>query len=308
MCIVADSVSDVSKTKIASFSVAYSLNGDRNMIPAQLIVYAAKVESLVKENAFILPIYNPGNNYTKIIPLDLSDMTDFFFDLENIYSRWFPLQEKSYAQSNSLEIFDSLNSSTLPVHKVGDYRFSIMPSKYDFNRLDKSRLNVDPAAKIAIDVHNDDYSFIIYQFFQKGKIDISPFGYLCAPCEKNTMILPTIHGHPHNQFPDTSLGYVTNLYVTYKSDFEDKAEYDHEIYALVSNSQPTNNLITMKDVSDLDKFIKQIKKDYMNRNIRIYVPKNFIPKKFKFVGVRYNRNLLIKDTEHKFLFDLTIDR
>ena len=59
----------------------------------------------------------------------------------------------------------------------------------------------------------------------------------------------------------------------------------------------------------MDKFVKQINVDYLNRSIRIYVPKNFIPRKIKINGMKPNRNLLIKDgnSESTFIYDLTLD-
>jgi hypothetical protein len=312
MCIVADDIKDVSKTKIASFHVAYTLDDGKTIIPSQLIVYSANVNSNKNTNAFILPVYNPGNNYHKIIPLDFSKMADFFTNVKNIYNRWYPdemLISQSYSRSNSYS-----NNNILAVHKVGDYKFSIMPSKMDFNRLDRSQLNVSPAAKSAIDVHSDDYSFIVYQFYQSGQLEIMPFGYLCEPCREHAMVVPTIHGHPHDNVPILGLGYVprtgqtfSSIYSSYGSDFENSAEFDHEIYTLVKNSEQNNNTINKTDVIDMDKLLKNITTDHMTRKIRVYVPKTFIPKKIKINGYNINRNILIKTDGYIFVKDLMID-
>lgn len=236
MCIIADCVGAVSQTKIASFNVGYTIDNGVTISPAQFVAYAANVESLTASNAFILPVYNPMNDYSKIVPLDLSNLSDFFAELESIYNRWFGV-----VTSNSLSLdTDCFNTEqgVLPVYQVGDYKFSIMPSKTDFNRIDLTQLNLDPAAKIAIDVHSADYSFIVYQFYQKGKIDITPFGYLC-PLSKDqgTMIIPTIHGHPHDKTDWNSgmFGYVRNVWTSYKTHFEDQADFDHIIYTLVKS-------------------------------------------------------------------------
>lgn len=305
MCIVADSVKDISGTKIASFHVAYTNTDKDHIMPAQLIIYSANVDSLTNSNAFILPVYNPGNITENIIPLDFSKIPDFFIDLERIFDRWFPKKTLRMGQAFT-NSYDSNNDSFLEVHRVGDYKFSIMPSKMDFNRIDRSQLNINPLAKVAIDVHSQDYSFIVYQFFQKGKIDVSPFGYLCPPAGNNTMLIPTIHGHPHDSLLDLGSGYTPNLYVSYKSDFEEQADFDHDIYGLIKSSQP-NNIINKQDIIDLDNLLKQINRDYLKRNIRIYIPKNFIPKKLKFTGYRENRNLLLDYQGHYFVHDLTID-
>jgi hypothetical protein len=292
MCIVADKVDDVSKTKIASFHVAYKFDDTKTIVPAQLVVYSANVESPTNTNAFILPVYNPGNNPYKIIPLDFSKLPNFFIDVEHIYDKWFPSMLKhSYNMPKDLSV-DYF--SLIPVHKVGDYKFSIMPSKVDFNRLDKSQLNVNSAAKTTIDAHSNDYSFIIYQFFQTGKIEITPFGYLCESYGQYGMIIPTIHGHLHNTLPQ--------MRFSYNSDFEREADFDHEIYALIKTSTQTNK----NDIIDFDDLLKNIQTDYMQRKIRIFVPKEFSPKKITITGRKQNKNLLIRRDGYVFINDLII--
>ncbi|XWV25701.1 hypothetical protein QJ857_gp0026 [Tupanvirus soda lake] len=307
MCIVADSVKDVSNTKIASFHGAYTLDDGKTIIPAQLIVYSANVDSNANMNAFILPVYNPGNDYHNIIPLDFSKMPDFFSNLNNIYNRWFPDQMLKAQSYGARILTNSFDSEPLPVFKVGDYKFSIMPSKLDFNRIDRSQLNVSPTAKTAVDAHSKDYSFIVYQFFQKGQLEVTPFGYLCQPCREHAMVVPTIHGHPHDNVPTVGLGYVPNMFVSYSSDFENMADYDHEIYTIVKNPNQTP-IIDKNDVVDMDKLLRGINKDYMGRKIRVYVPKSFIPNKIKINGYNENRNILIKPDGYVFVKDLVFDR
>jgi hypothetical protein len=316
MCIIADSVRDVSKTNIASFHVAYSIDDNKTneigqpygktIIPSQLVVYSAEVDSVVSNNAFILPIFNPGNDTSKIIPLDFSDQPSFFNDIERIFDRWFP-KPKMLSMTNSLRSasFNS-NDDYLEVHQVGDYKFSLMPSKLDFNRIDRSKLNINPLSKVAIDVHSDAYSFIVYQFFQKGKIEITPFAYLCPPCSENSMIIPTIHGHPHDNIMNIGTGYLPNMYVNYKSDFEENAEFDHTIYCLVKNNAG-NNIINKQDILDIDQLLRKIKTDYIKRKIRVYVPRGFVPKKMQLSGLKPNRNMLVQLNGHQYLRDLTID-
>lgn len=316
MCIIADSVREVDTTKIASFHVAYSINGSTDLIPAQFVAYAAKVDSLANSNAFILPVYNPGNDYRTIIPLDLSKLPDFFDSVSNVFESWFP-EPKQYFSTNS---YSTRSASTpLPVFQVGDFKFSIMPSSQDFNRLDRTKLNVNPIAKAAIDAHSQDYSFIVYQFFQRGMIDITPFGYICRSKDDLTMVVPTIHGHPHNSVPTTGLGYtgrdahergtslngyIPNLHVTYGSDFEDTADYDHVIYTL-NKVPPIQSTVQTADVKALDRILKGITKDYMNRGIRIYVPRGFKPNRIKITGSAPNRNIYVTPEGYRFAEDLS---
>jgi hypothetical protein len=318
MCIILDKVNDVSSTKIASIHVGYShdVNSKNSVNPAQLIVYSASVDSLADTNAFVLPVYNPDNNPEKIIPLDMSHMSDFFSDLKSIFDVWFGARAKGYSMDGMMM---SSNSSRghLVVHTVGDYKFSVMPHKRDFDRIDTSKLKVNPHAKISIDQHNDNYSFIICQFFKKGKINMSPFGYLCVPKTSDSMIIPTVHGHPHDDNFISGIdgvGYIPNIRLNYntKIDFEDTSEYDHEIYALIKASEEecSKNPIKVNenDLGKINKLLGKIGKDYNDRKIRLYIPKNIIPKKIKITTVELNRNFIIKPTESHFIKDLECDR
>ncbi len=304
MCILADSIKNISKTKIASLQTAYSFDNGKTISPAQLVVYSVIVDSNKNTNAIVLPIYNPGNDYHTIIPLDFSAMESFFTDLEKIYNDWFPVEStKEYVikYSNTINSLD-----TLPVFQVGDYKFSIMPSKIDFNRLNRSQLNISPIAKTTIDTHSNDYSFIIYQFFQKGNIKITPFAYLCNSCRQDAMIIPTIHGHPHDDVPIVGPGYFPSMYISNDSEFENYANYDHKIFSLIKSTH-SPPAVNAQNVIDLDFLLQKIKKDYMGRNIRVYAPKFFIPNKITIQGSKDNRNILVKPTGYIYLKDLVLD-
>lgn len=304
MCIVADNVKDVSETKIASFHIAYSLDGGVSLLPGQLVVYAATVDSTAPTNAFILPVYNPGNDYKKIIPLDLSGEALFFDDLDRIYNRWFPQQQEVKFRSLSTNSY-SLDSM-LEVHRVGDYKFSIMPSKLDFYRVNRSELNINPCAKSAIDVHSNDYSFIVYQFYQKGKLEVSPFGYICEPHSEYSMIIPTIHGHPHDGISAmTGGGYGGSMYGSFGSDFEQNSDFDHIIYTLVKN--PSRQPVPSADIRDINTMFRKICSDYMMRTLNIYTPKSFVPNKIMIKGYKSNRNIIVDPKKYTFMRDLVLD-
>jgi hypothetical protein len=313
MCIIADQVKDVTSTSIAVFHVGYMLGTDKTdktdktttPTPAQLVVYSAQVESMVDRNAFILPVYNPSRRPEMIIPVDMSKLNDFFFRLELIFQKWFPSKQKgNWAHTNS---FGLGSDNVLPVHKVGNYKFSIMPNKKDFERINQSQLNIDPMAKVSIDMHSDDYSFIVYQFFKKGKVDIEPFGYLCEASSPNSMVVPTIHGHPHNQMLGFDMGSV-HTFVHYESKFEQLATYDHLIYALVKCPEDHAKIkLDQSDLKSVNNILKQITKDYQGRAIRLLAPKCLIPKKLEIKTIEANRNLWIDLDGSRFVYDLVVD-
>jgi len=147
MCIVADSVNDVSNTKIAAFHIGYKIENSDNIIPAQLVVYT---------NAFILPVYNKKSKINNpitntIIPLDMSNYSEFFKNLNLYFNRWNQTESYNLLYTNNS---DAMLQSMLPVHRVGDYKFSIMPTKADFDNIYTSQLRVDPMAK-----KRDQYAF-----------------------------------------------------------------------------------------------------------------------------------------------------
>lgn len=304
MCICADNVKEVSNTKICSFHVGYSYDGGANITSGQLIVYSADVDSLTSSNAFILPVYNPGNNAYKIIPLDFSELGSFFYDVDSIFEKWYPKMLSKGLRSFE-NTFDSTNSSPLKVHTVGDYKFSIMPSKKDFNRIDRSILNVNPSAKVSIDVHTNDYSFIVCQFFQSGKLNISPFAYLCQAASDYTQVVPTIHGHPHDEIEVPGM---RSMFFSHKPNFEEKSDFDHTIYCLVKQPNVVNPVVGKNDVKDFYRLLKEIKMDYKQKTVAVYPPNNFVPLKFEIKGYKTNRNIAVGVNGMVFLADLELDK
>lgn len=291
MCITAGKTKNVSKTQIVSFQVNYKISDSlknssnkplRNSCnnKGQLVVYSANIDSASKTNAFILPVYNQKNNVDNIIPLDLSDLENLTIDIYSIFNKWFPKVLYKSVNKKSVEA----KNEKLEVYKVGDYKFSVMASKYDFDKLNNSELNIEPAAKVAIDVHDDNFSFIVCQFYKKGKLNVTPFGYLCKSHSKNSMILPTIHGHP----PDDNNSKNVK--------FEDTADFDHKIYTITRSKNKK-----LCNSEKLNIILSTITKDYRGRNIKISTPKYFIPNEITINGIKNNRNLLCSGEYYDFL-------
>lgn len=286
MCIIADNINGITNVKILCSHVAYRLHDE--FTPAQLVVYAANIDTSVT-NALIFPVYNPGNDATKIIPLDLSHLPYFFNETESVF--------------HQVHVNTSMSEDAmLTVQQVANYKFSIAASKMDFNRIDRTQLNINAISKTTIDIHSDDYSFIIYQVFQKGHLDIMPFGYLCPQVTDTTLIVPTITSHPHNMFDKC---YIQSLHVAYKSEFEDVIQFDCEIYSLVKS--PTEKTPREK-VKEVDTWIRKIKTDYLKRDVKLYVPQNFKLNYVKLACFKPNRNMLMASDNYQFMRDLVIDK
>lgn len=312
MCIIADVVKKVSSTKIVSIDVGYtSEQNPDNPIPLQFVIYSAKVESMANSNAFILPVYNPTNNPEKIIPVDMSKQSEFINKISTLFDKWFHL-DKWDSKNMKLSMTNSYDGeSYLQVFKVGDYKFSIMPHKSDFGRLDQNQLRVDPSAKVSIDAHSDNYSFIVCQFFRRGDLELTPFGYLCPQKSLSEMLVPTIHGHPHQSNVD-GLGRLPNMRfdIHPKGDFENSSEYDHVIYCIqrCSDGEEDNKSVRVEkeDYSQLNRILKEISKDYRNNSIRLHIPKNIIPTMIEINGIKPNRNLVVSTKGSYFSNDLIL--
>lgn len=300
MCVISGEVNEVSKTKIACFSIGYSLDANTQVTPAQLVVYSAHVDSIPPKNAFILPVYNPGNDVNNIIPLDLSGHGNFFDVVKEIFTHWYPQYlSKSFSYLGNA----AGPKDVLPVHKVGDYSFSLMPHKRDFHRLDKNVLNVNVSALASIDVHNDDYSFVVYQFTGTGKLDVTPFGYIC-PTQKEQLVLPTIHGHPEDMSKSPYYRYGRFIPELDPSIFHNTADFDHTIYATVRDLSENPKKHDVEVLKSLNRLLKSVNRDYVGRNVTIHIPNNFVPHKIEIKGEKLNRNLLITRETHRFLEDI----
>ena|ERR1700747_2010268 len=295
MCIVADKVESVNHTKICCCQVGYKIHGSNEILPAQLTVYSANVVTSAKTNALILPVYNPTNDVNTIIPLDFSKYPTFFKDIKSYFNR-FDMSEKSLSYGVTKQL--SKNNS-LTVYYVGDYKFSIMSNKNDYSRINTNELNISPEAKVSIDVHPMSYSFIVYQF--RGSGDVTPFGYLSYR-DKNTLVVPTIHGHPHNET-------YTGSTITNVSYFENNADYDHTIYLLANtdaNITAKSNYVklTDKDYVDFSNIINKINTDFLGRIINIYLAKDCTGSIHEIEGRHVNRNMSTSSGKLSFINDI----
>lgn len=297
MCIVADIVIEVHNTRIFVCNCAYMQTESNDITPVELVIYSADVNSSTKSNAVILPVYNPTGKTSNIIPLDLSACPQILDDIEAQFKRWDP-QVKSYMSTNGRGIETDSFSEPLPVHTVGDYQFSIMSSKKDFNRLDKTKLRVNPQSKKSIDVHSMDYSFIVFQFFKGGDLHLSPFGYIAPLSSSYDHFVPAIHGHPH---VDSEYYGVPSEHKM-SSPFEDTAHYDHLIMYITKSDNVKDR--RTEDAKSMDDILKNIRSDYLQQEVKILFPNKFTHGKFTLKGNYANRNIAIKNGKYWFIDDL----
>ena len=150
----------------------------RGVTGTQLLAYRMQVDA-PHELAMILPL--PASD---VQFLDLSDYPELFEHLE----RGFP-QPKSWSLSRGGIPVQA--AAHLPVHRVGSFIASFVPTMADFSRL-------DPRFRIADDVWPERYADFAFAVFQladvAGGASIEPMG-LSFSSRQPRLFFPTFHIH-----------------------------------------------------------------------------------------------------------------
>lgn len=299
MCIVLNNIKNVSDIKISSFNVAYVRNGE---LPSEcdLVVFSARMTNTSTHNCIALPIYNPGNDYHNIIPLNMQSNSDWFDNITRVCDKW-----------------TNVNDTVSGHYNVTDYKMLVLRNKHDFDNFDNKIFKIVPDARSTINAHSDDYSFILCLFENIGPITVGPFAYvhkLSTSMHLNkTMILPTINGYTTDQIPEftysDTYGYNYNT-ISDQSvmEFKEWWKYNCQIYTSHIKCF-TPNAKNHYETEVLDNLLKRISFDYTSKSIRIFVPSKCMIScgKIDMTDVYTNRNLLCKISKADFIKDLIPD-
>lgn len=166
MCCFSGEVRSVSSTRIF---------GRRTVPGRQVLAYQMALDT-EQPVAMVLPLPVPRRVHD-VRFLDLSGHADLFQDLE----RGFEVARHA-AQPGAL-------ASSLPVHRVGSFEASFVPSQAQFARL-------DPRFRIAPSLWPEryqDWGFAVFQL-APGAQEVHPMG-LDFPCHAPRLYLPTFHLH-----------------------------------------------------------------------------------------------------------------
>ena len=192
MCIFSQAIQNVSDTLI------FARHTDRD---TQYVVYEMKYMSET-ENAMILPlpVQTPATEST-IQFIDLSQYDSFFKDL----SRAFPeIQPRGFARLAADGQVAS--NSILPVHEVGSFIASFVPTVGQFDRLDP-RFSLPKSTWDKIPDYSD-YGFAVFKLKQlAGKPHPIAFEF---KSRTNDIFFPTMHIHD--------------------GEVHDREEFDHTLY------------------------------------------------------------------------------
>lgn len=214
MCIISDTVKDVSRTKIFAAKIAND---------HQIIVYMNSVDTAT-DNVMILPV--PANTVKYIHVKD----TKFFDKFDDVF--------KDGMLSKSL----STRNTYLKVDKVGSYIASHAKNIKDLHRIDpsisKTTINQN-VINVLVKYYGSGFSFIVCKLV-KGSVDYHPFAYSHKIAD--SIFVPTRHIHIHGS-DETKFktGLLNNIMNTLKENpiintlkenpYDRKYEkWDHEIY------------------------------------------------------------------------------
>jgi hypothetical protein len=178
----------------------------------QMLAYSLAI-STDTETAMILPLpVVPGSGDDALKFIDLSGYPDFFDDLASACDLKFNFLNEYLGDDEFSDCF-----SALPVHDVGDYEASYVPSMADFNRLDSRFRLSDDVWKKMPDYSN--YGFAIFQLkisLSKTENNVHPMAFEFPTREPEKIFFPTVHVHD--------------------GDYHDQAEFLHALYCQLDDA------------------------------------------------------------------------
>lgn len=211
MCIISLTVESVNATKIFS-----CFTDDESR---QFVVYSNEVSTNAKNNMMILPVPHPSS----VELIDLSHYPSFFQDCEKNFVKYRP--PHLYASRSLTASLNYSERPPLPIFNVGSYIASIVPSVYDFDRLNPYMFPVSSDLRATLQQeYTSEFGFICCRLKQ-GRHTYHPFAYSHAKHSGGLMFLPTFHYHPHNSSYDSHIG----------------ADWDHVIYTVGTDLDSTRN-------------------------------------------------------------------
>jgi hypothetical protein len=187
----------------------------------QGLVYQMRVAAQA-DLAMILPIPTPAGAAVDAVRfIDLSGYRGFFADLQ----RAFPEDTRSATLGAP-----AAAPAPLPVHDVGDFEASFVPSQADFTRLDR-RFVIDAALWARLPTYRD-WGFAVFQlkFGTRPSLVPQPMAFDFPSRFPRRLFFPTVHIHD---------GTVPAV-----------AEFDHTLFAQVGESDPFSTRMTLDTGSE----------------------------------------------------------
>lgn len=149
-----------------------------------------------REVAMILPVpVRPGTGESAVRFIDLEKYPEMFSELDALFEEAHPAGELQ------------LLGRTLAVHEVGSFIATYVPSKLDFDRVDR-RFWLPRVVLDSVPAYSD-YGFAVFQL-KPGNQTVHPMAFTFPSRELDRLFIPTVHLHDGR--------------------FHHEAEFDHAIY------------------------------------------------------------------------------
>jgi hypothetical protein len=172
MCVFSQNVRHVSATRIFG-----RISGQLQYLTYEMRLVAET------EVAMILPLPIRAGGSMPVTFIDLSDYPDFFTDLERCFPR--PV-------TRSLDLGGAVaGAGSIPVHRVGAFDASFVPSLAEFGRLDpRFRLSDEVWRKLPY----SDFGFAVFQL-RPGDSRVHPMALSFTTRHPSAVFFPTAHVH-----------------------------------------------------------------------------------------------------------------
>lgn len=249
MCMVSGDVKDIKNTRI--FTSKINLN-------AQLTVYSNTIDTVKKRlpSAMILPI---PNKLIKVI--DMTNVKDFFTKIDYLFDE----------PTLGFSLNNNSGSRSLKVYRSGSYRYSVVKSFADFNKLN-TLFDLDLKCIDYVKKHYS-YDFEFLVCILDSDSEYIPIGYI----HENTsdkLFIPTrhYHTHPNRNFEPHNLGefHAFNSQINAPSSTDE--HWDHEIYVIQPQVKYYKTMINYnhhpleQSPNNLDKKIQEFGKGLIKWN------------------------------------------
>lgn len=230
MCIIQGDTKHVGDTQIFSFAT-------RGGGQYQVTVYSNEIqlnkEAKKRHNAMILAVPRGNEDFGMI---DLSNDKDVFKKLE----KCFPVAYQGPVTLNSRS-FGTSKADYLEVKSCGSYRYSLVPTLQDFERVDPSVFQIDGDVKSLLSSkYENGFAFLVCKIAESKKFH--PVAYFHPIPKSGKLFVPTLHFHQGQDHPLSP-------------------DWDHEIY-VIGNSMVgvgAHDLSGLYKVTTLQNFLPRIK-------------------------------------------------
>jgi hypothetical protein len=181
MCIITQTVYDVSKTRIYT---ALNKTGTH-----QVLVYQNFVDTPSKSNTMILPVPNPDS----LVFINMEEYPGFFDDCQRCFR-----QRRDHEYLMRSCALSSSYTDTLPVYRLGSYNLSVAKTWQDLDRVNRDMYSFpEDLTELLRRKYDSHFGFLVCRLRQ-GAHNYHPLAYIHEKDPCRLLFVPTFHYHVHS--------------------------------------------------------------------------------------------------------------